>query len=589
MKHLLLTLTLIFSTFSFAQEVKEDVIIQYSKGKKYIVHTAASGNTLWGIHTLYNVPVEAIVAANPGIENGIKEGYQYLIPIGNAESGTKDATQVRLHEIVKGETGYSLTKKYNVSLEELMALNPEMSAGLKIGQQVKIPVKNNVVEEVAPVVNPTDKTQTKVNFSDSIVQYTVQPNETLYTIAKRYMLPAADLQSFNKLKSTKIKEGDVLQIPLKKEQVKKVEIREVKPIKEVRKVDETLLFKKKEEYSIVVLLSFGLNDKNNASLQDLATEFYMGIELAADSLERLGLKAKINVIDCPQDSVGIMKILAKPEVKGADLIFGPLLPQSADIVGRWAGKNKIRMVCPSACNSALLKDNPFVYAAVTSDITQQRILAKYTLQNLSKTQLVLVNSGVARDKDIYDAFRTRFLELSKAAIGVKLIEIKSEDLAAYIRKNDNTTFIVPTRDRSATTKFMTLLQKSASKAGNGTVTVLGTKEWANFESVSGYMKTKFNITWASSSDLNYTLESTQQLLKLFRSKYKTDMGRVSAHGFDVMYYFAATLLMNQKVDQEVMNDFEMELVGQGSGFENNSCFILRHQDYELIRVASLHE
>lgn len=589
MKYLLFVISFLSVLSSWSQTPVDDQIIEYQKGKKYIVHVAQAGNTLWGLHTTYNVPVDDIVVANPGINKGVVEGNKYLIPNGVAEAKYADGTQMALHTIVKGDTPYSLSKKYGATVDDINKLNPDLAGGFKIGQQVKIPLKAAVVEGVKPVTAPPTPVKTTVSFSDTVITYVVKPSETLYTIAKRYMVPVNELQAFNQLKTTKIKEGDTLKIPLKKEQIKEVPIREVKPIEEVKKVDESLLFKKKEQYEIAVLLPFDLDSKGSTQLKTLATDFYMGVELAIDSLKALGFNATVRVIDFPSDSAKMATILKKPEMKNLDLIIGPLLPQSTEMVANWCKANKVRMVCPASVNSAVLKGNQYVYAAVSSEMTQQAVMAKYVIENYKNDQIVLVNAGIAKDKDLYDAFRNRFMELSKTNGNVKLIEIKAADVATYIRKNGNTVFIVPTRDKVAANKFVLAVHKSSAKAGDGAITIIGTKDWAGFDDISGYYKTKYAITWAASSDLNYSLEQAKQIGRLYRTKYKADLNKYAAQGFDVFYYFVQTLLNNQEVKEQVTNAFNMSVVASGSGYENNQCFILKHVDYELIRVGIYHE
>jgi len=590
MKYLLLTIVLFIGTFAFSQT--EELTYEYKKGKKYIVHYVLPGNTLWGLHATYHVPVDDIIAANPGIEKGLVEGQKVMIPVGNAEAGTIDGMSMKEHTVVKGETLYSIAKKENCSVAELTKLNPGSDAGLKLGQIIRIPVKAAVpVTDTRETVPVKPATQPTVSFSDTVIVYTVQKEETMYSISKRFMVPVIELQEFNKLKSNNIKPGDILRIPLKKENVKQVPVREIKPVEEVPKVDQYLLFKKKESYHIAVLLPFYLDGGEGASesLKNIATEFYMGMELAVDSLEQLGFNAVIHVYDVKNDSLSVVNLLKKEEMKTMELIIGPLLPQGAEIVGAWCKTNQIRMVCPSACNSAMLKNNPYVYAAVSTDITQQRITARYVLDNHARDQIVLINTGVAKDKELYDAFRERFLELSKTKGNVKLIEVKSDDLLAYIRKNGGTVFIVPTRDKTAALKFMNTLQKSGTKAGNGTISVFGTKDWAGFDDIKGVVRNKYNLHWASSSDLNYSLPETKRLLRKYRMNYKADMSRYAAHGFDVLLYFASTLLMDEHPGQGVINAFDMEQVSEGNGFENNQCFILKHVDFDLVRIALVHE
>lgn len=596
MKYLLLVGFLFFlGSQAFSQT--EDVVYEYQKGKKYIVHFVQAGNTLWRIQETYKVPAKDIIAANPGIEKGIVEGQKILIPAGVAEGKYPDGTLVKEHTVVKGETLFSLAKKDGCTVDEITKLNPTAASGVKIGQLILIPLKSVTEQSVKEPKETTTTTpvkekevETTVSFSDTVISHVVLDHETLYSISKRFMVPVEDLQSFNKLKSTGIKPGQTLQIPLKKEQIKQVEIRKVAPVEVSKTVDQDLLFRKKDEYQIAVMLPFYLDggDGSSQSMKDIATEFYMGVELAIDSLKELGFDAVVHIYDAKNDSISIVNLLKKPEMKQMDLIFGPLIPQGADIVGNWCKANKIRMVCPSACNSAILKNNPYVYAAVPTDITLQRILARYTVENCSKDQIVLVNTG-GKDKELYDAYRERFIELSKAKGNIKLIEIKSDDLAGYIRKNGNTVFVVPTRDKSAAMKFMSALQKHGSKAGTGTISVFATKDWANFDDIKGVTRNTYNLHWASANDLNYTLPGTKNLLRQYRRKYKADLTKYGAHGFDVMFYFSRTLLMEKTAGEGVINAFDLEPVSAGNGYENNQAYILKNVDYELVRVGVVHE
>jgi LysM repeat protein len=115
-------------------------------------------------------------------------------------------------------------------------------------EEVKQPAENTEI-----VSNPI-----KISFSDTIINYTVLDQETLYSISKRFMVPVEELQKLNGLKNSKIKPGDVLKIPVKKESIQKVEIRPV-PQKEIRKTDSTLLYPKKNTYKIAIMLPFNLD------------------------------------------------------------------------------------------------------------------------------------------------------------------------------------------------------------------------------------------------------------------------------------------------------------------------------------------
>ena len=68
------------------------------------------------------------------------------------------------HVVAKGETLYAIAKKYEISPDEILKLNPEASAGIKENQTLMIPTKiirlstptryKNNVETDAPIIPP---------------------------------------------------------------------------------------------------------------------------------------------------------------------------------------------------------------------------------------------------------------------------------------------------------------------------------------------------------------------------------------------------------------------------------------------------
>lgn len=101
------------------------------------------------------------------------------------------------HTIVKGDTLYSISKKYGVSLADLRkANNLTDSDVIKIGQTLTIPSKDSgkVDSSNAPANTDTRKVET----------YTVVKGDTLYGIAKRNNIAIADLLALNNMTSSSI-------------------------------------------------------------------------------------------------------------------------------------------------------------------------------------------------------------------------------------------------------------------------------------------------------------------------------------------------------------------------------------------------
>ncbi len=86
---------------------------------------------------MYGVDVEEIIAENPELKDGIKVGQKLLIPkITNEVSETEVFSD---YKVKNSETLYGLSKKFNTTVDRLIELNPELSEGLKKGQTIKVP------------------------------------------------------------------------------------------------------------------------------------------------------------------------------------------------------------------------------------------------------------------------------------------------------------------------------------------------------------------------------------------------------------------------------------------------------------------
>lgn len=587
MRNWFLIIFTFLTSYTFAQP--EKVETEIVNGKKYYVHHVQSGNTLYGIHKLYNVSVEEIVKSNPGTEKGLIEGQKVLIPV---------PLETISHEVANKETLFAISKKYNVTVDAIIQANPGVENGLKTGQKLIIPGVERTITQgsvVTPVIKdpvigiPSDtlkkpEPSIKISFSDTIILHKVLDKETLYSISKRFMVPVEDLQKLNGLKNTKIKPGDVIKIPVKKEKIETVQIRQVVPV-ERKKIDSTLLFPKQSTYKIAILLPFYLDKTENGSdhIQTLATEFYMGAKLAIDSLERLGLDAKVYVFDAKNDTLALKKILLKPEFSGMDLIFGPLFPENVDIVAKWCAENNARMVCPVACNASVIKENPRVYCAVPSDATLLSGLADYTLKNNSRDHIILIKSTSEKDKAMYESYRSTFLNAPYTGTRPKMIEATLENYTSFMKKGVKIVLVFPTNDKTLAMKFINSLNKIADKY-NDYITIYGTKEWVGFEDIKSHYKNKYHFHYSGPVDLNYKYPQTERLHRKYRSSYNSDMTKMSVQGFDVIFYFCSSLLMDRTNSDMVMNHFVMTQKGLTNGYENSNCYILKQEEFELINV-----
>ncbi len=205
---ILVVLLFCFST-GFSQEPVE---VKRSKnkvlldGKQYYLHVVKKGQTLFSISQAYNVPQKEIAEENPGVMMGIKEGETLKVPFKDEiiEDNMIKSDEYEYHIFKEGQTLYYLSKLYDVPLEALFEHNPEIQySNIQIDQVIKIPRKP-ARDTIKPPAEAYD-----------YFFYRVKQGETLYSLAKRYDVTVEGIRAINESLryAADPKAGQVIKIP----------------------------------------------------------------------------------------------------------------------------------------------------------------------------------------------------------------------------------------------------------------------------------------------------------------------------------------------------------------------------------------
>ncbi|WP_198675213.1 LysM peptidoglycan-binding domain-containing protein [Pleomorphovibrio marinus] len=126
-------LLILISTLGYSMELSsiDSVGIEKIGEKTYIIHEVKPQETLFGISRRYSTPVNEIVQSNESLKDGLKVGQKIRVPHIEKEAIPPGAV---LHHVAPGETMYSIAKKYEVKLDEIMAWNRLQGNDLSIGQ-----------------------------------------------------------------------------------------------------------------------------------------------------------------------------------------------------------------------------------------------------------------------------------------------------------------------------------------------------------------------------------------------------------------------------------------------------------------------
>ena len=129
-----------------------------------VYHTVLAKETKYSIAKQYNMSVEELEKKNPEITESLPVGFQLLIkgsgskPVAKVSPAETKADVKKTTEpiapkeisyveytVKAKETFYSLSKRYGLTQQQLIGLNPDLSSGVQEGMVLKVPSKSNQI------------------------------------------------------------------------------------------------------------------------------------------------------------------------------------------------------------------------------------------------------------------------------------------------------------------------------------------------------------------------------------------------------------------------------------------------------------
>ena len=155
------------------------------------IYVVKKGDSLWSIAKKYGVSVDELKRINKLSSNLLSVGQTLKI---KGDSNINND----LYIVKAGDTLYGIASRYGISVDELKSYNNLTSNSLSIGQQLYIPT-GQIVEDIV---------------STDYDSYIVKSGDTIYSIANKYGVSPNSIRDLNNLSSDTIIVGQRLLIPI---------------------------------------------------------------------------------------------------------------------------------------------------------------------------------------------------------------------------------------------------------------------------------------------------------------------------------------------------------------------------------------
>ena len=574
---------------------------------------------------MYGVTEADIINLNPGSDVVIKAGQQLRIPQIKKSAAEANVPQAqvegqRFHTIKAGETLYRLTVIYGLTAREICNANPGLSAeNFKEGQVIIIPENKPITSvitqpkatEPAPIaVAPTTPTKEE-KTNNCRKEHVVKRRENIYRISRMYGISELELVNANpELRERKMKTGEVLCIPYTKEELEKRQAETPKhkeeeeiPVDLVVPTDEELFAKSKlipediEQIKAAIILPLMLGD-SITSEQMKMVEFYEGVLLALDSLKKQGVSVDLHIYDSGNKLTSIAPILNKPEMRGMNLIIGPVHDTHIKEAAAFTDTTGIRLVVPFARQIDEVFTNPYIYQVNTPQSYFYSEVYDHFFMQFPHPNVIFFESPEEDDDELIGGFKR---ELSYRDVPYTVLPADTatnkDSIMAHL-DIDRENILMMTSEKSGSLNnmipvFQLLVRDTASTKfdthlfGYPQYQVYTNNHLASFYEIDTYFYSSFYT--------NNLLPEAKAFHQKYRRTYSKEIvnryPKYAILGFDIAYYFLKAMhLYGTDIDSRLhemkyvplQTGFKFERVNNWGGFINRKVFFVHFsKDYEL--------
>ena len=313
------------------------------------------------------------------------------------------------YKVQKGETISAIASKLNMKTEDLLRLNPDSTGEPGVNSFIVVPekklnnyknkIKENSEEIIASLSNEekvlNEKARLLEELKEKFVIYEVKKGDTFYNFKKNFNLTRGQLLILNPELVEGLKVGQILKI----KEIPVVIVSDgifyddyIEPLTSLK---------------VALLLPFRTSNYNNdtitvkdiftknATLVNIATDFYLGAEMAVDSLRGKGLDIELNVFDTgSRRGEGIRDILSEEDLGSNQAIIGPLYSEEVDIV---ASAVAVPVIFPvySEKQSSFSSTN-IIKTSPNKSVFREE-LERYIIENIDSGSIIIVSDDKSKN------------------------------------------------------------------------------------------------------------------------------------------------------------------------------------------------
>lgn len=459
------------------------------------------------------------------------------------------------YKVIQGETMLAIAKKLDMKTKDLRRLNPDISSNPEVNTVIIIPsnklkkVKTNrtntkssgdlldaedTVEEEAGDTIVSEKEKKRNLLSIALEKefkiHEVKKGDTFFSLTRFYNVTREELAFLNPELLEGLKLGQLIKIM---------------PIEAVFEEDD-FLYKDEIEAGIsikaAIMLPFRASELDtlsgpeifeNSPLANYVSDFYLGAEIAIDSLRKQGIALNIDVFDTGKNSTKIAAIIATNSLEENDVIIGPMYSEEVQFL---AEKINTPIVFPvSSKKQSKLTAINIVKTAPSKKLFREKLLA-YIEENFSDGNIILVGDATPESNDNNSSIKNILaIRDSIDSLSVIIPEngyIKKEKFTAVLKPNMKNLVVMTTSNNiivaSAINSLISLPEET-------TATVFTFDKTSAFNKIDNEKLAQLGFTYVSDEYVRDDAPKARDFNRKYLAKNGALPSFYATKGFDITY------------------------------------------------------
>lgn len=305
--------------------------------------------------------------------------------------------------------------------------------------------------------------------------------------------------------------------------------------------------------------------------------YYAGVKLALDELERKGANLNVQVHDTKGSESTVSSLVRSNALSSSDLIIGPYKRDGLKSVAEYGKKNKITVVSPWQASSKITSENPH-YIQMRPRLSKHYTkIVDHVLQNFSEDQVFLIGRSSDSDQKRFRSFQNAAAALSSSGSKRPFTEFTIvEDSLIYgdtafdsiFHQNMPSVFILPNWSFKDEAFIYDCLRRINTEKGNNQVYVYGMPILLESDKISYDLYQQLNLRVCRSK----FVDKNSNNVKNFRRSYFNTYGAMpkddAYEGYDMMMFLGESLMKHGR-------NFQFELGKQRDNYLQTSFDVIR--------------